>query len=315
MTRARIFFQPHHRDGQELMPNDTKGPPLEIAIAAKSRADQQRLADALAQLVAADPSLVVATDPESGQTVLKGMSELHLDNHIDHLLRTHKLALNIGAPEVAFLERITRRVEFAYTHKKQTGGVGEFAGVSIVAEPNAPGKGNEFRSLIVSNAIPDEYIPGVEKGVRRALATGVVAGFPVVDTKVTLTDGKYHDVDSSALAFEIAARSALREALAIGGSELLEPIMKVEVRSPTNATDAVVDDLKLRRGRVERKDPHGEIVVIDAIVPLMNMFGYANNLRWISKGRATFTMRFDDYEPVPGPDDDPPFRPAIGMWP
>jgi elongation factor G len=297
------------------MPDGTKTPPLiEIAIEPQSRADQERLAAALAKLAAEDPSLRVASDPESDQTILKGTDELHLDNHIDSLRRTYKLEVNVGAPQVAFLERITRRVEVDYVHKKRSGTGGEFAGVTIVVEPNEPGKGCEFRPRISADAIPREYIAGVETGLKSALATGVVAGFPVVDVKVTLVDGKYHDVDSSALTFEIAARMALREGLAKGQPELLEPIMKVEVLTPADATDAIVDDLNLR-GRVERKDARGSATMINALVPLMNMFGYVNSLRSISRGRATFAMQFDRYAPVPPDDDDPPLRPAIGMRP
>ena len=214
---------------------------------------------------------------------------------------------------MAFLERVTKRVEHSYTHKKQTGGTGQFAAVTIVVEPNEPGKGYEFESKVVGGAVPKEYIPGVEKGLESMLVSGVVAGFPVVDVKVQLIDGKYHDVNSSALAFEIATRACFREALAKGKSVLLEPIMKVEVVTPEDYTGSVIGDLNSRRGQIQGQDMRGNANVINAMVPLMNMFGYVNNLRSMSQGRATFTMQFDHYAEAPRPDDDPPFQPAIGM--
>jgi elongation factor G len=242
------------------------------------------------------------------------MGELHLDIKVDIIRGTYKVDANIGAPQVAFRERVTRRAEVKYTHKTQTGGTGQFAEVSIVVEPNEPGKGYEFESGIVDGAVPNRYIPGVEKGLSSVLSCGIVAGFPVVDVKVQLVDGKYHDVDSSALAFEIASRAAFREALQKGRSVLLEPIMKVEVVTPDDRTGAVIGDLNLRRGQIQGQDIRGSASVITAMVPLMNMFGYVNNLRAISRGRATFTMQFDHYADVPlPPDDDPLFRPAIGM--
>ena len=207
-------------------------PVIEIAIEPKSKADQEKLGVALAKLAAEDPSFRVSTDQESGQTILKGMGELHLDIKVDILRRTYKVDANIGAPQVAFRERVTKRVEHSYVHKKQTGGTGQFAAVTLIVEPNEPGKGYEFESKVVGGAVPKEYIPGVEKGIESVLGAGVVAGFPVVDVKVQLVDGKYHDVDSSALAFEIATRACFREALTRGKSVLLEPIMKVEVVTP-----------------------------------------------------------------------------------
>src|ERR1700688_1465866 len=215
-------------------------PVIEIAIEPKSKADQEKLGVALAKLAAGDPSFRVSTDQESGQTILKAMGELHLDIKVDILRRTYKLDTNIGAPQVAFRERVTKRVEHSYTHKKQTGGTGQFAAVTIVVEPNEPGKGYEFESKVVGGAVPKEYIPGVEKGLESVLSSGVVAGFPVVDVKVQLIDGKYHDVDSSALAFEIATRACLREALTKGKSVLLEPIMKVVVVTPEEYTGSVI---------------------------------------------------------------------------
>ena len=297
------------------MPDDIHTQPLlvEIAIEAKSNDERGKLGVALAKLAAEDPSFRVSTDHEFGQTILKGRSESHLEGKINILKRTYKVDANVGAPQVAFRERVTRRAEVDYVHKKQSGGSGQFAGVSIVVEPNELGKGYEFESKIIGGAVPKEYIPGVEKGLESVLGAGVVAGFPVVDVKVQLTDGKYHDVDSSALAFEIAARAAFREALQKGKSVLLEPIMMIEVVTPEDYTGSVIGDLNSRRGQIHGQDLRGNVTVISAKVPLMTMFGYANTLRAISAGRATFTMRFDRYAPAPLPEDDPPFRPAIGM--
>ena len=274
-------------------------PVIEIAIEPKSKADQEKLGIALAKLAAEDPSFSVSTDHESGQTILKGMGELHLDIKVDILKRTYKVDANIGAPQVAFRERITKPANVDYTHKKQTGGTGQFAAVSLVVEPNEPGGGYVFESKIVGGAVPKEYIPGVEKGIESVLGAGVVAGFPVVDVKVALVDGKYHDVDSSALAFEIASRAAFREALQKGKSVLLEPIMKVEVVTPEDYTGSVIGDLNSRRGQIQGQDMRGNANVINAMVPLMNMFGYVNNLRSMSQGRATFTMQFDHYAEAP----------------
>jgi elongation factor G len=287
---------------------------VEIAIEPKSKAGQEKLDIALAKLAAEDPSFRVSTDQESGQTILKGMGELHLDIKVNILKRTYKVDANIGAPQVAFRERPTKRVEHNYVHKKQSGGSGQFAAVTIVVEPNEAGKGYEFVSKIVGGAVPKEYIPGVEKGLESVLTSGVVAGFPVVDVPVELIDGKYHDVDSSALAFEIASRAAFREALQKAKSVLLEPIMKVEVVTPEDYTGSVIGDLHLRRGQIQSREMRGNTAVINASKPLMDMFGYANALRVMSEGRAAFTMQFDCYAPAPPfPDDDPPFRPAIGM--
>ncbi|WP_424630860.1 elongation factor G [Bradyrhizobium sp. SYSU BS000235] len=274
-------------------------PVIEIAIEPKSKADQEKLGVALAKLAAEDPSFRVSTDHESGQTILKGMGELHLDIKVDILRRTYKVDANIGAPQVAFREKITKPAEVKYTHKKQTGGTGQFAEVSIVVEPTEPGAGFQFESKIVGGAVPKEYIPGVEKGLNSVMTSGVVAGFPVVDVKVSLVDGKYHDVDSSALAFEIASRAAFREALQKGKSVLLEPIMKVEVVTPEDYTGSVIGDLNSRRGQIQGQDMRGNANVINAMVPLMNMFGYVNNLRSMSQGRATFTMQFDHYAEAP----------------
>jgi elongation factor G len=274
-------------------------PVIEIAIEPKSKADQEKLGIALSKLAAEDPSFRVSTDQESGQTILKGMGELHLDIKVDILRRTYKVDANIGAPQVAYRERLTKRVEIDYTHKKQTGGTGQFARVIIVFEPNEPGAGNVFESKIVGGSVPKEYIPGVEKGINSVMGSGVLAGFPVVDVKATLMDGGFHDVDSSVLAFEIAARAAFREALQKGGSVLLEPIMKVEVTTPEDYTGSVMGDLLGRRGQVQGQDMRGNAVVINAMVPLANMFGYVNQLRSFSQGRANYTMQFDHYEQVP----------------
>ncbi len=274
-------------------------PVIEIAIEPKSKADQEKLGVALAKLATEDPSFRVSTDQESGQTILKGMGELHLDIKVDILKRTYKVDANIGAPQVAFREKITHRVEHGYTHKKQTGGSGQFAQIKIIAEPTPPGTPFDFENEIVGGAVPKEFIPGVEKGLESVLGSGVVAGFPVVDLKVTLIDGKYHDVDSSALAFEICARQCLKEALQMAKPVLLEPIMKVEVVTPEDYTGSVIGDLNSRRGQIQGQDMRGNANVINAMVPLMNMFGYVNNLRSMSQGRATFTMQFDHYSELP----------------
>jgi elongation factor G len=274
-------------------------PVIEIAIEPKSKADQEKLGVALAKLVAEDPSFRVTTDQESGQTIIKGMGELHLDIKVDILKRTYKVDANIGAPQVAYREKITRRAVEDYTHKKQTGGHGQFARIKIVAEPGAPGSGFVFENEVIGGAVPKEFIPAVEKGLEGQLSSGVLASFPVVDIKVSLVDGASHDVDSSSMAFEIAARAAMREALQKGGSVLLEPIMKVEVVTPEDYTGSVIGDLNSRRGQIQGQDMRGNANVISAMVPLANMFSYVNNLRSMSQGRATFTMQFDHYAEVP----------------
>ena len=274
-------------------------PVIEIAIEPKSKADQEKLGVALSKLVAEDPSFRVTTDQESGQTILKGMGELHLDIKVDILKRSYKVDANIGAPQVAYREKITKPVTVDYTHKKQTGGAGQFARVKIVAEPLPPAGGFLFENEVVGGTVPKEYVPGVEKGLESVLGSGVLAGFPVVDLKVMLVDGAYHDVDSSALAFEICARAALREALQKGSPVLLEPIMKVEVVTPEEYTGSVIGDLNSRRGQIQGQDMRGNANVVNAMVPLANMFGYVSNLRSMSQGRATFTMQFDHYEQVP----------------
>ncbi len=274
-------------------------PVIEIAIEPKTKTDQEKLGVALAKLAAEDPSFRVSTDPESGQTIIKGMGELHLDIKVDILRRTYKVDANIGQPQVAYREKLSKRVEKEYTHKKQSGGSGQFAKVKIIFEPTAPGAGTSFESKIVGGAVPKEFIPGVEKGFNSVLGSGVLAGFPVVDVKATLVDGGYHEVNSSVLAFEIASRAAFREALHEGGCVLLEPIMKVEVTTPEDYTGSVMGDLLARRGQVQGQDMRGNAVVINAMVPLANMFGYVNQLRSFSQGRANYTMQFDHYEQVP----------------
>ncbi len=278
---------------------DFPDPVIEIAIEPKSKADQEKLGVALSKLAAEDPSFRVSTDPESGQTILKGMGELHLDIKVDILKRTYKVDANIGAPQVAYREKLTKRTEIDYTHKKQSGGSGQFARVKLVFEPSEPGAGSVFESKVVGGAVPKEYIPGVEKGFESVLGSGVLAGFPVVDVKATQVDGAYHDVDSSALAFEIASRAAFREGLQKGGSVLLEPIMRVEVVTPEEHTGFVMGDLLSRRGHVQGQVLRANAVVINAMVPLSNMFGYVNQLRSGTQGRANFTMQFDHYEQVP----------------
>ncbi len=274
-------------------------PVIEIAIEPKSKADQEKLGVALGKMVAEDPSFTVFTDQESGQTIMKGMGELHLDIKVDILKRTYKVDANIGAPQVAYRESLGRKVDIDYTHKKQTGGTGQFARVMITFEPGEPASGFVFESKIVGGAIPKEFIPGVEKGLESIKDNGLLAGFPLIDFKATLTDGKYHDVDSSVLAFEIAARAAFRELKEKGAPKLLEPIMKVEVLVPDEYLGDVIGDLNSRRGQIQGTDQRGNAQVVTAFVPLANMFGYIGNLRGMSQGRAQFTMQYDHYEPVP----------------
>jgi elongation factor G len=274
-------------------------PVIEQAIEPKSKADQEKLGVALGKMVAEDPSFSVHTDQESGQTIMKGMGELHLDIKVDILRRTYKVDANIGAPQVAYRETLGRRTEIDYTHKKQTGGSGQFARVKLVFEPTESGSGFAFESAIVGGAVPKEYIPGVQKGLENAKDNGLLAGFPVIDFKATLVDGAYHDVDSSVLAFEIAARSAFRELRDKASPKLLEPIMKVEVVTPDDYVGDVIGDLNSRRGHIQGSETRGNAQVITAMVPLANMFGYVSQLRSFSQGRAQFTMMYDHYEPVP----------------
>ena len=274
-------------------------PVIEIAVEPKTKADQEKMGLALQRLSAEDPSFRVETDLESGQTIMKGMGELHLDILVDRMKREFKVEANIGAPQVAYRETIGHEVEHTYTHKKQSGGSGQFGEVKLIISPTEPGEGFSFESRIVGGAVPKEYIPGVEKGIRSVMDNGPLAGFPVIDFKVALIDGKFHDVDSSIMAFEIAARMCMREGMRKAGAKLLEPIMKVEVVTPEEHTGGIIGDLTSRRGMVQGQDTRGNAIVIDAMVPLANMFGYINTLRSMSSGRAQFTMQFDHYDPVP----------------
>ena len=274
-------------------------PVIEIAVEPKSKADQEKLGMGLQKLAAEDPSFRVTTDQESGQTIMAGMGELHLDILVDRLRREFKVEANIGQPQVAYRETLGRAAEIVYTHKKQSGGSGQFAEVKILFEPCEAGEGFSFESKIVGGTVPKEYIPGVEKGIRSVMESGLIAGFPVIDFKATLLDGKYHDVDSSVLAFEIASRAAFREIKGKAAMKLLEPIMKVEVVTPDEYTGSVIGDLNSRRGQIRDQAMRGNATVVNAMVPLANMFGYVNNLRSATQGRAQFTMQFDHYEPVP----------------
>ncbi len=274
-------------------------PVIEIAVEPKTKADQEKMGIALARLAAEDPSFRVETDIESGQTIMKGMGELHLDILVDRMRREFKVEANIGAPQVAYRETISRETEIDYTHKKQTGGTGQFARIKLIITPVEPGVGYSFESKVVGGAVPKEYIPGVEKGIKSVMDSGPLAGFPVIDFKVQLIDGAFHDVDSSVLAFEIAARAAMRDGLKKAGAKLLEPIMKVDVVTPEDFTGGVIGDLTSRRGMIQGQDSAGNANVIHAMVPLANMFGYINNLRSMTSGRATFSMSFDHYDTVP----------------
>ncbi len=296
-TTGDTLCDPSHQVVLETM--TFPEPVIEIAVEPKSKADQEKMGLALARLAAEDPSFRVETDLESGQTIMKGMGELHLDILVDRMKREFKVEANIGAPQVAYRETISREAEIDYTHKKQTGGTGQFARVKLVITPVEPGVGYSFESKIVGGAVPKEYIPGVEKGIKSVMDSGPLAGFPVIDFKVALIDGAFHDVDSSVLAFEIASRAAMRDGLKKAGAKLLEPIMKVEVVTPEEYTGGIIGDLTSRRVMVQGQDTRGNANVINAFVPLANMFGYINNLRSMSSGRAVFTMQFDHYEAVP----------------
>jgi elongation factor G len=274
-------------------------PVIEIAIEPNSKADQEKMGTALSRLAAEDPSFRVKTDEESGQTIIAGMGELHLDIIVDRMKREFKVEANVGQPQVAYRETITQPAEVDYTHKKQTGGSGQFARVKMRFEPQEHGAGFAFESKVVGGNVPKEYVPGVEKGVSGALTGGVLAGFPMVDIKATLLDGAYHEVDSSALAFEIAGRGAFRDAVQKARPVLLEPIMKVEVVTPDDYAGSVIGDLNSRRGQVQGTEMRGNATVVNAMVPLANMFGYVNTLRSMSQGRAQYTMQFDHYAQVP----------------
>jgi elongation factor G len=274
-------------------------PVIEIAVEPKTKADQEKMGQALQRLAAEDPSFRVSSDEESGQTILKGMGELHLEILVDRMKREFKVEANVGAPQVAYREKMTEPVTIDYTHKKQTGGSGQFARVKIDFEPLEPGEGFVFESGVFGGSVPREFIPGVEKGIKSALEAGSIAGFPVIDFKAKLVDGASHDVDSSVMAFEIASRAAFREALQKGSPRLLEPVMSVECVTPEEYMGDIIGDLNSRRGQVGSMDTRGIARVVSAMVPLANMFGYVNTLRSMSQGRATFTMVFDHYEQVP----------------
>ena len=274
-------------------------PVIEVAIEPKTKADQEKMGMALVRLAQEDPSFRVSTDQESGQTILKGMGELHLEIKVDILKRTYKVDANVGAPQVAYRETLSKPLSIKYTHKKQTGGSGQFAEVTIDFEPLEPGSGFVFENEVVGGAVPKEFIPAVEKGLKTQKESGLLAGFPVIDFKATLVDGKYHEVDSNALTFDIAARAAFRELASKGAVKLLEPVMKVEVVTPEDFLGGVIGDLNSRRGQVQGTDSRGNAQVVTAMVPLANMFGYINTLRSMSQGRAQYSMTFDHYEQVP----------------
>ncbi len=274
-------------------------PVIEVAVEPKTKADQEKMGVALNRLAQEDPSFRVTSDTESGQTIIKGMGELHLEIIVDRMRREFKVEANVGAPQVAYRETITKKTEIDYTHKKQSGGTGQFARVKLVFEPQQPGFGYAFENKITGGSVPKEYIPGVTKGLESARDVGPIAGFPTIDYKIQLIDGAYHDVDSSALAFEIASRAAFKEGMAKAGPKLLEPVMRVEVVTPEDYTGDVIGDLNSRRGQITGMDQRGNARVVAAMVPLANMFGYVNNLRSMSQGRATYTMHFDHYEQVP----------------
>jgi elongation factor G len=274
-------------------------PVIEVAVEPKTKSDQEKMGVALARLAAEDPSFRVASDPESGQTVIKGMGELHLEILVDRMRREFSVEADVGAPQVAYRETISKAFDCDYTHKKQTGGSGQFARVKIIFEPQEPGEGFEFVSKVVGGNVPREFIPGVEKGITSAMDAGILSGFPMIDFKATLYDGASHDVDSSVMAFEIAARAAFREGMRQAGPKLLEPMMRVEVVTPEDYMGDIIGDLNSRRGQVGGMDQRGNARVISAMVPLANMFGYVSTLRSMSQGRAQFSMFFDHYEEVP----------------
>ena len=282
-----------------LEPMEFPDPVIEIAVEPKTKGDQEKMGEALARLAKEDPSFRVSSDEESGQTIIKGMGELHLDIIVDRMKREFKVEANVGAPQVAYRETIEKSAEFEYIHKKQSGGAGQFAKVKLYIEPQEPGKGRLVESAIKGGAIPKEFIPGVEKGIETVSDSGILAGFPMIDYKVTIVDGLHHDVDSSVLAFELASRACFKEACTQGGLKLLEPIMRVEVVTPEDYMGDVIGDLNSRRGQISTQEQRGNATVITAMVPLANMFGYINSLRSMSQGRAQYSMFFDHYSKVP----------------
>tara|TARA_A100001037_G_C15013607_1_gene572892 strand:- start:36 stop:1091 length:1056 start_codon:yes stop_codon:yes gene_type:complete len=297
VTTGDTLCDPSHPVILERM--EFPDPVIEVAVEPKTAGDQEKMGVALSRLAQEDPSFRVASDEESGQTIISGMGELHLEIIVDRMKREFKVEANVGAPQVAYRETISKSIDTDYTHKKQTGGSGQFARIKITFEPLEPGSGVEFESTVVGGSVPKEYIPGVEKGLMNASTTGVLAGFPMTDMKMTLYDGDSHDVDSSVMAFEIASRAAFREGVEKAGPKLLEPIMRVEVVTPEEYMGDIIGDLNSRRGNVSGMDQRGNARVVNAMAPLANMFGYVNNLRSMSQGRAQFTMHFDHYEQVP----------------
>jgi elongation factor G len=297
VTTGETLCDPAHPVILERM--EFPDPVIEKAIEPKTKADQEKMGMALVKLSREDPSFRVMTDEESGQTIIKGMGELHLDIIIDRMRREFDVEANVGAPQVAYRETITKEAEIDYTHKKQTGGSGQFARIKLRIEPGEQGSGFEFDSKVVGGSVPKEYIPGVEKGIKRVIETGVLAGFPMLDIKVTLLDGAYHEVDSSVMAFETAAWNGFREGAKKASPKLLEPIMTVEVVSPEDYIGNIMGDLNSRRGQVQGQEQRGVATVVNALVPLANMFGYVDNLRSMSQGRAQFTMQFGHYSQVP----------------
>ena len=296
-TTGDTLCDPNHLIILEKM--EFPNPVIEVAVEPKTKGDQEKMGLALQRLAAEDPSFQVTTDHETGQTVIKGMGELHLEILVERMRREFKVDANVGAPQVAYRETITKTYDVDYTHKKQTGGAGQFARIKVRFEPLTSGSGFVFESAVIGGSVPREYVPGVEKGLKSSCDSGVVAGFPMIDFKATLVDGAYHDVDSSVMAFEIAARAAFREGMPKAGHKLLEPIMKVEVVSPDEYTGDVIGDLNSRRGQVTGMDQQGNARVVSAMVPLAEMFGYVNSLRSMTQGRAQYTMHFDHYEQVP----------------
>ena len=282
-----------------LEPMEFPDPVIEIAVEPKTKADQEKMGEALGRLAKEDPSFRVTSDEESGQTIIKGMGELHLDIIVDRMKREFKVEANVGAPQVAYRETLENSSEVEYTHKKQSGGAGQFAKVKLLVEPQEPGSGRSVESKIKGGAIPKEFIPGVEKGIETVSDSGILAGFPMIDYKVTILDGLHHDVDSSVLAFELASRACFKEACTKGTLKLLEPVMRVEVVTPEDYMGDVIGDLNSRRGQISTQEQRGNATVITAMVPLANMFGYINNLRSMSQGRAQYTMFFDHYSKVP----------------
>ncbi len=274
-------------------------PVIELSVEPKTKADQEKMGIALSRLAAEDPSFRVSTDHESGQTIIKGMGELHLDILVDRMKREFKVEANVGAPQVAYRESLARPVELTYTHKKQSGGSGQFGEVKVALAPGERGSGITFIDEIKGGNIPREYIPSVEKGMREQAESGYLIGFPIIDFEIRLIDGKYHDVDSSTIAFEIAGRGAMREGAEKAGIKLLEPIMKVEVVTPEDFMGDVIGDLNSRRGQIQGTDTRGNAQVVEAFVPLANMFGYVNELRSFTQGRAQYTMQFSHYDEVP----------------